>query len=61
MDHHDHKKKISFFLIDAEGRRHLAATAIDAGDAHYTYKSQPEFHPLYGELIGRTRKDMQLW
>ena len=38
-DHQDARRHLlHFLLVDAEGRQHLAATATDAGDAHYTYR-----------------------
>lgn len=47
-------------LQDQYGNEHLAATAEDSGDAHYTYHSTKEFQK-YGELTGHNRKELIMW
>jgi hypothetical protein len=62
-EEHGNKKLVNFYLIDEAGHQHLAATGIDNGDAHYTYKTQPVFHHVYGDITSHNpgRKDVIMW
>lgn len=55
------KKHHQFYLVDTDGREHLAAIAEDHGDAHYAYQSIEAFRDKHGELSGHSRKDLIMW
>jgi len=54
------KKVLKVFLIDTEGKRHLAATGEDLGDAHYHYRSTKPFSK-YGVVDCHNRKELTMW
>ncbi|KAF6263367.1 hypothetical protein COO60DRAFT_458910 [Scenedesmus sp. NREL 46B-D3] len=54
------KKVLKIFLIDRAGRKHLAATGEDLGDAHYLYKSTKPFSK-YGRLECHNRNELHIW
>ena len=57
---HGSKKFHKFFLVDAAGGRHLAATGEDTGDAHYNYTSSKPFNK-YGAVSCHNRREVLLW
>ncbi|GBF97334.1 hypothetical protein Rsub_10025 [Raphidocelis subcapitata] len=58
---HGSKRFHKFFLVDASGTRHLAATGEDTGDAHYNYSSSKPFSQAYGAVASHNRKDVLMW
>jgi hypothetical protein len=54
------KKVLKVFLVDKEGRKHLAATGEDLGDAHYRYRTTKPFSK-YGSIDCHNRKELNMW
>jgi hypothetical protein len=48
------------YLVDEDGRKHLAATGEDLGDAHYHYRSTKPFCK-YGAIDCHNRKELTQW
>jgi hypothetical protein len=57
---HGSKRFHKFYLVDAGGGRHLAATGEDTGDAHYNYSSSKPFNK-YGAVSCHNRREVLLW
>ncbi|KAI8468359.1 MAG: hypothetical protein J3K34DRAFT_427401 [Monoraphidium minutum] len=57
---HGSKKFHKFFLVDAAGNRHLAATGEDTGDAHYNYTSSKPF-AKFGAVSCHNRQKVLQW
>jgi hypothetical protein len=51
---------IAFYLLTSTGKRVLAAVGTDHGNAHYSYRSLPEFD-AYGSRECTNRKEMTSW
>ena len=54
------KRVLKVFLVDQEGKKHLAATGEDLGDAHYHYRSTKPFSK-YGVIDCHNRKELTMW
>lgn len=54
------RKVLKVYLIDTEGRKHLAATGEDLGDAHYHYRSTKPFSK-FGTVDCHNRKELIHW
>lgn len=54
------KRVLKVYLVDTEGRKHLAATGDDLGDAHYHYRSSKPFSK-YGVIDCHNRKELTQW
>jgi hypothetical protein len=51
---------IFFYLLTNDGKQVLAAVGTDHGNAHYSYRSLPEFE-AYGSQECTNRKEMICW
>lgn len=54
------KKVLKVFLVDSEGKKHLAATGEDLGDAHYHYRNTKLFSK-YGNIDCHNRRELTMW
>jgi hypothetical protein len=54
------KRVLKVYLVDTEGKKHLAATGDDLGDAHYHYRSSKPFSK-YGVIDCHNRKELTQW
>lgn len=54
------KKVLKIYLVDNTGKKHLAVTGEDLGDAHYHYHSSKPFSK-YGVLDCHNRKELLVW
>jgi hypothetical protein len=54
------KKILKVYLVDTDGRKYLAATGDDLGDAHYHYRSSKPFSK-YGVVDCHNRKELTQW
>lgn len=54
------RRVLKVYLVDKEGKKHLAATGEDLGDAHYHYRSSKPFRK-FGVIDCHNRKELTQW